>query len=186
MKRAFLWAGIWVLLGLLLGCAATTRQRIVQPVTENLAYVETLMVEVAPEAPANFDERLAFGSQLVERLRATQRFFMVVIKSSQHREAADLLVRCEISAIGRVTPGDRAIGGALAGRASLSVTVSLFDPASGARLGRAEITSRSSGGSVFAGTTAQAIELAAQAAAVYVASQFPARVVGVPAQSAAP
>ena len=62
----------------------------------------------------------------------------------------------------KVSTGSRIMWGGLAGQSHITVLVTVIDPASGTELGEASVTGYGSGGTVFSGTTSQAIEKAAE------------------------
>lgn len=170
MTRLFRWVGYLAIACMVGGCAATTRQTVLQPLTVSLKSAAHIVVDVASNGPVTAAEAESFASQVVAKLDATGKFSDVARKGSMIG-SEDLLVKCEVSDIRRVTTAARALVGAMAGRASMDVHVTLIEPASGKTVGEANVSGVSSGGTIFAGTTEQAIEKAAEAVADYVASQ---------------
>lgn len=71
---------------------------------------------------------------------------------------SDLILRVDIEEMVKVTKADRFWYGALAGRGKVAGRITIIEGGSGKTLGQAYIESITSGGSVFAGTTEEAIE----------------------------
>jgi len=62
----------------------------------------------------------------------------------------------------------RFLFGAMAGRASIRADVQLVELATGEKIGAFSIEGKSSGGTVFAGTTSQALEKTGEGVAEYI------------------
>lgn len=90
---------------------------------------------------------------LMEKLKNTNIFSSIVGKNQN----ADFLLKINIEEIARVSKSDRFWLGALAGRAKIAGKVTLVENFSGRSIGSFYIESTSSGGTVFAGTTEDAI-----------------------------
>ena len=89
-----------------------------------------------------------------------------VFRAVVDKTGADYLVRVKITSLKDVGSTERLMLGALAGRASISADVEVYDR-TGAFIGGMTAEGKSSGGTIFAGTTKEAIELAAGQIANY-------------------
>lgn len=83
-----------------------------------------------------------------------------VLASDVDLAEPDLLLHAHIMNLRRVSSTARAVGGALVGRGALEIQVELIDLATGESIGELTAEGKSSGGTVFAGTTTQGIEQA--------------------------
>jgi Domain of unknown function (DUF4410) len=72
-------------------------------------------------------------------------------------DPADIRIEAVITEANDVTQAARIMVGALAGRASVTADVKIFDGKTGEALGEIKAMGRSSGGNIFAGTTREAV-----------------------------
>ncbi len=131
-------------LSLVGGCSASTRQLVVKPATLNLDRGAQIVVEIAT-GPATGREAGLFEQFLLQKLDATGKFSQVDLRRGA-AASGDLLVSCQISDIRRVDPEERELLGALAGRASVDVRVTIVEIQSGNGVGEAVVSGLSSGG----------------------------------------
>lgn len=80
---------------------------------------------------------------------------------------ASVLLDVTITEVSEVSQGARIFFGALAGQATINVSVKVIEQPSGATIGSLQATGKSSGGHVFAGTTSEALEQVASQIADY-------------------
>ena len=85
-----------------------------------------------------------------------------VFKSITDQGSADYLIRVNITQISEVGQGARIMLGALAGQAAIVANCEVFDRKQNAVIGNMVAQGKSSGGHIFAGTTQEAIDLAAR------------------------
>ncbi|HEV2721359.1 MAG TPA: DUF4410 domain-containing protein [Thermoanaerobaculia bacterium] len=110
--------------------------------------------------PDSSRESVQLESMIVSTLTSSQVFPAVFGASANG--AGELRVDANISDLRRVSSGARVMLGAFAGRGNMTVNVKLVDTRSGETVGSFTSQGTSSGGTVFSGTTDQAVELAAR------------------------
>lgn len=163
----------WVLIAFGLfsfGCAATSQQAVLMAPTFEIGTGQQIYVLVDRSGSRNIDEMEALAREVVQQLDASGAFDLVDARTPDD-DREGLLVTCKILKIRRVKREDRVMMGALAGVASVEVQVTVTDTQSQEVLGESTVTGKSSGGTVFAGTTEQAIEKAAEGIADFVTSR---------------
>lgn len=171
------------------GCTATSEQTVLKPLPADFKPGGRLLVDVAavsnkPTAEAgggqrrkriqaqaaSAEETTAFALKLVAKLDTSGKFSKVKLRDNP-ADSGDLLLKCEIADIQRVSEFDRIMIGALGGRARVDVHVTLLELASMQTLGEATVSGASEVGMVIGGTTEDAIGKAAEAVANYVGVQ---------------
>lgn len=150
----------------LVRCASSGQTLNVTPPSSKLTDYKNVVVHVTSSVPDSTREALQLESMIVSTLRANGVFGNVA--GSSAGGTGDLTVDANISDLRRVGSGKRVLLGALAGRGNMVVDVKLVDTASGNAIGSFTSKGTSSGGTVFAGTTDQAIELAARQIVDYI------------------
>jgi hypothetical protein len=125
---------------------------------------KTLVVEVKTDLPDRQGEVKELKEKIVQKL---------VEKGLNERinEHGDLKIDVKIIDVSGVSTAGRLMFGALAGRATVKATVDLNDTKENKKVGSFVVEGKSSGGSIFAGTTSQALEMAAEQIADYVAKK---------------
>ncbi len=152
---------IFVIL-LLGGCASTGSLHVITPTTVKLADYKTLLFHASSQVPESGEEVIQLESITIAKLRENGLFDKVVAGSASPDAPADLQLNAKIVELKKVGAGARVMLGALAGRAGIVVDVELIDMKAGKIIGAFKAEGKSSGGTVFAGTTSQAIERAAE------------------------
>lgn len=152
--------GISLILGMLLfvGCASKGALITETPMTTKLADYKTMLLHVSSQVPGSSEEVIQLESMTVAKLREMGLFEKVIAGSASPDVPADLRLNVRIVELREVSSGKRVFLGALAGRARIAVDAELIDLQTGKTIGAFKAEGKSSGGTVFAGTTEQAIE----------------------------
>ena len=147
-------------------CASSGQTLNATPPTTKLGSYKRVVVNVTSTVPDTSPETIQLESQVVSTLRGLNTFDNV--STANGGGSGDLRINATIADLRKVSGAKRAMLGGLAGRGNLVVNVKLVDTASGKEVGAFTAQGTTSGGTVFAGTTEQAIELAARQIAQYV------------------
>jgi hypothetical protein len=152
----------WILIAaiLLSGCASSGSVRQTQEIGTKLGTYRVVKIETTSAVPETTQELAQLESALTTTLRNVNMFEKVFPQAVSPEAAADLQVKANIATLRRVGAGSRVLLGALAGRAGVTIDVTLTEVASGKVVGSFTAEGKSSGGTVFAGTTPQAIDQA--------------------------
>jgi len=171
------------LLTILAGCASEGMVKNVSPVStiapisQDLAVVETTSsvgkgvkprVARSPNAPAetismgDAEQRKLLNAMIISGLQETRKFGHVSGDTNAISSDSGIKVHADIKEITIVTDGSRAFLGALAGRGRILIQVTVSDLKSGNKIEVFEAEGKSSAGTAFAGTTDQAVQLAAE------------------------
>jgi uncharacterized protein DUF4410 len=150
-----------ILLLLVTGCASTGKSTMRQPFSVKLGQFKSATVEVkseVPTAPERMDEFMVqLESRIIAKLRARKAFEKIYPHSASDSQS-DLQILLIITRVRNVDNMDRLMWGAIAGQAKTQATVEVWEHATGNLLGAGDIEGKSSGGSVFAGTTPEAVD----------------------------
>jgi hypothetical protein len=142
------------------GCASTGESRTIQPLSVKLGQFKTAYVQVTsamPKPPAKLDEFMVqLESRIIAKLRTEKTF--ANIYSAADASPSELQIAVKITSVRDIDNLNRMMWGAFAGQANTRATVELRDRASGGLLGSVQVKGKSSGGSILAGTTAQAVD----------------------------
>ncbi len=143
------------------GCASSGKSAIQQPLSVKLGQFESATVEVKSalsKSPDRMDDFIVqLESRIIAKLRARSAFEKVYASAAKD-STADLEIQVIITSIRDVDTFDRVMWGAFAGQAKSKATVNFKEHASGKLIGSGEIEGKSSGGSVMAGTTIEAVD----------------------------
>lgn len=143
------------------GCASSGKSAIQQPLSVKLGQFRSATVEVTStlsKSPDRLDEFMVqLESRIIAKLRARSAFEKVSASAAKD-STANLEIQVIITSIRNVTTFDRVMWGAFAGQATSKVTINFKEHASGKLIGSGEIEGKSSGGSVMAGTTIEAVD----------------------------
>ena len=156
MGRRFfksLWFGI--LITTLVGCASKGTLRTTVAPAVSVADFKTLSLDVRSEVKGAEEEVQTLRELLIAGLNKGERW------SVTQEGEGQLELSATITHLKRVNRAARLLLGALPGRASVDVDVVLRDQ-KGALISRFTVTGKSSGGTIFAGTTKQALQKAAE------------------------
>ena len=145
----------------LLGCASTSSVNSTLAPTVSLNNFKTLSIDVQTKVEDSEKEAKTFKEILTSELKKRNK--MEVIDGNQQTQ---LNLSATITNLNKVGGASRIILGALAGKASVDVDVVLKD-AKGNVLSQFVVNGKSSGGTIFAGTTDQALEKAAEQIAAF-------------------
>jgi len=143
------------------GCASTGTVSTAIAPTVPLDNFKTLSVNVQTKVENSEKEAQAFKEILIAELKKNNRW-----KVADNPHQSQLELSATITNMKKVGTTARLIGGALAGRASVDVDVVLKDT-NGNLITQFSVEGKSSGGTIFAGTTNQALEKAAEQIAVF-------------------
>jgi len=157
---------IVLLFVLLSACASQGVMINTTPTEVRLSQYRSLWVSVSSET-ANEDEMRMLADEVVRKLKSISMFEQV---SGPGDSAApqDLHLQLNIVDVIRVSMQDRAFAGALPGKAKILVDGELIDTATQQKIGNFRVEGKSSGGSVFAGDTGQAILRASEMIVEYI------------------
>ena len=145
----------------LLGCASTSTVNTAMAHTVSLGSFKTLSVDVQTKVEDSEKEAKTFREILTSELKKRNK--MEVIDGNQQTQ---LNLSATITNLNKVGGASRIFLGALAGQASVDVDVVLKD-AKGNVVSQFAVNGKSSGGTIFAGTTDQALEKAAAQIAAF-------------------
>jgi hypothetical protein len=176
MKCGFNFAAILFALLNLVGCASPSGGvKNDSPVlTNQLVSMDIIFVESTSSLGDLETEKHLLGDLLVSGLREKQYFASVSANKADVNSGSGIKVAADITEINKVSDNARLWAGALAGQARILVHVTVSDLSSGNQIEGFEAEGKS-GKSAFAGTTDEAIQLAA--------NQIAAKVVKLYAQS---
>lgn len=158
-KHVFSIILVAVLSILLLACASGGTTVAAAPVEAKLSKYKTLIVNTSSNVPNADTELVQLENLLVGKLRQSGSFAKVTTDTDVKQ---GVRLDAKIVALREVSTAKRVMLGALAGRGRISVAVELVDVATGKKLGSFQSEGKTSGGTVFAGTTDQAIERVAE------------------------
>jgi hypothetical protein len=171
MKRRCLALCLIAACALAFGCASKGGLRVHTPLTLETTEGKSVEVNVQSKVEDSAQETAQFESAIIARLKKSGAFGPVFTTAGAGEGTPDLKLQVTITELKKVGSGARVMMGALGGRGRLLADVNLVDGASGESLGQAVAEGKSSGGTVFAGTTSQAIDLAADQVAKFVTAK---------------
>jgi len=151
MKRRCFLLGTAVVL---MGCASTGVLTLAVPPTVALKEFKTVSVKVDSNVAEASEEMKQLQTYLIAGLADTGRWQVVDAR-------AELQLNATITELHKVGSGARVLLGAFAGQASVDLEVEVTD-SKGAAVSKFKVTGKSSGGTIFAGTTDQALQQAAK------------------------
>jgi hypothetical protein len=132
-----------------------------QPLSVKLGQFRSATVEVKSalsKTPDRLDDFMVqLESRIIAKLRA-RRTFEKTNANAAKDSTEELEIQVIITSIRDVDNFDRVMWGAFAGQAKSKATITFTERASGKLIGSGEIEGKSSGGSVFAGTTVEAVD----------------------------
>lgn len=168
MKRRLPWMPL-AILSLLVGCASGGTTTPTQPLAQTLgSSYKTVAIKVIASAPDADADALSLENAIITELRKEPRFTKVISRTGSPDTKVDLVVNANITDIRKVSQSKRVMLGGLAGRGSVTVQADLVDGKSGRKLGSFSSEGKTSGGTVFSGTTEQALRRAAEQVAGFV------------------
>lgn len=163
---------LWPLAAIFLisGCAYGSRT--ILKASPRLEGPAPLVIAVADDRSTTSDDAEALARAVLAKLDQSGRRARLQAgpgrSPSGDSVSEEVRVVLEITGIKRVTQSERALIGAFAGRAWVRVRVRLNALPSGELLGEADFEGFSSGGTIFAGTTRQAIDEASTKIAEFI------------------
>ena len=158
----------------LMSCAASNESIVKTPIATSLSLYKNIMVSVtqATATPIDDEERDMLMKEICKGLELTGKFQQVNVSDPSGQKIGELLVEAEVININRVSRAARVLAGGLAGLASVELQVKLVDQKENKLIGETNVTGKSSGGTIFAGTTEDAIKEAAKGAVAFVISTY--------------
>lgn len=143
------------------GCASTGSSTINQPVSVKLSHFKSATVEVKSSmtnTPERLDEFMVqLENRIIAKLRA-RRAFEKIYSQAETDSHSDLQIILILTKVRDVDNFDRVMWGALAGQAKTEATLELREQATGNLIGSGKIEGKSSNGTVFSGTTTEAVD----------------------------
>ncbi|MCL4537286.1 MAG: DUF4410 domain-containing protein [Nitrospirae bacterium] len=139
------------------GCASTSTVNTTIVPTVPLDSFKTVSINVQTKVEDSEKEMQAFKGILISELTKKNKWEVITGNASQ----GQLGLTATITNLNKVGGASRILMGALAGRASVEVEVVLKD-SKGNVISQFSVNGKSSGGTIFAGTTDQALEKAAE------------------------
>ena len=143
------------------GCESTGKSNLREPLTTKLSQFKSATVEVkstVAKPPKRLDEFMAqLESRIIARLRSTNAFARIY-PAAAIDSPSEIKILVTITKVRDIDNTDRIMWGAFAGQANSQATVELLEQPSGKLLGIGDIEGKSSGGSVIAGTTPEAVD----------------------------
>jgi hypothetical protein len=163
MKCVFNLAAILFMLLNLVGCASPSGVvKNDSPVLiSKLVSMDSIFVESTSSLGDLETEKHLLGDLIVSGLREKQWFTNVIGNNEDVKSGSGIKVTADIKEINKVSDNARSWTGALAGQARILVHVTVSDLSSGNQIEAFEAEGKS-GKSAFAGTTNEAIQLAAR------------------------
>ena len=157
-----------------MSCAASNESVITTPVAIKLSQYKDIMVSVTDSMadPISDEERDLLVYEILKGLELTGKFQQVKVSDPSGQIICELFVKAEVIKINRVSTGARIMAGGLAGQASVELKVKLVDYKDNKLIGETNVTGKSSGGTIFAGTTEEAIKEGAKGVVAFVGSSF--------------
>jgi len=144
------------------GCASKGVTVTTQPVSTKLSNYQTMLINVSSLILGAEEEITKVESMLVTTLRQSENFEKIIGGSVAPDEITDLQLNVKIVKVKKVGSGARAMLGIFDGRAHIVCDVELIDSKDSKKIGAVKAEGKSSGGSVFAKGTDQAIKRATE------------------------
>ncbi len=162
MKYVFQWMLVMSGLAALTGCAPSGRIESAGPITlrKPLA-LDVVWVETSSSIGGLETEKSKLNDRIVSGLRERQLFTSVSGNKAEVNPGSGIKVTAEIKQIRKISDNTRLWAGAMAGRARILVHVTVSDLNSGNQIEVFDAEGKSSGGSALAGSTDEAIQMAA-------------------------
>ena len=145
----------------LMGCASTSSINSTLTPAVPLDSFKTISVSVQTKVEDSEKETQTFKNILISELKKKNKWELV-----DGSTQTQINLTATITNLNKVSTAGRLFAGALAGRASVDVDVMLKD-AKGNMISQFSVNGKSSGGTIFAGTTDQALEKAGEQIAAF-------------------
>ncbi len=151
------------------GCAASAggTLKVDYPSAANLSNVGNLEVIVRCETSQAEKEKGPIETAVVMRLRNLAVFKKVYLAPGSAGETPDLRLTVVVTNIKRVTKASRLWFGSMAGQGKIKANIELYDLQSNLKVRQATVEGVTSNGTVFSGSTDEAIDKLAEAIANY-------------------
>ena len=150
-----------------IGCAGGHKIKETSPLEGKLGAYSVVQIAAKSSDEDAGEDLGSFRSALVAKL--TERDLFKGYVTHEEPGAADLRLAVTLTGIRRVSETTRFLVGGMAGKAKLFADVELIEIGTGRTLGSFKIEGKSSGGTVAAGTTPEAVVNAANGIAQYIA-----------------
>lgn len=161
MKRLIV---ILFLATMISSCASTGTVKTAQPLSGKLSTSAFKSVEIQTSTliADSEKEQDQLETLIMMRLREADLFEKVSPQGNSLAGQNNLQLKATIAGLNRISPRTRVLLGGLAGRATISVEVELSEKTTGKVIGAFVAEGKSSWGTVFSGTTLEAIERAVE------------------------
>lgn len=138
---------------LLSACAASGSIQVTSSVPASIDSAKSGAVDVATSVAGKTETADALQKAIISQLLSKN-----VFKSVTATDQSDYLLKVNVVDVKEVSQGARIMLGALAGKAGITAQVDVLDRRNGTVTGSMVAKGQSSGGTVFAGTTQEAID----------------------------
>ena len=157
IKAAIVFIAALILLG---GCASTGSHYVLTPMTDKLTDYKTMVFYVSSQIYESDDEEIQLESITMEKLKKKGLFTKVISGSDSPDASADLRLNAKIVYLKKANRWERLLLDTSPGRAEIVINVELIDMKDRKTIGAFQSEGKSSG-TVFGGTSSQAVERAA-------------------------
>lgn len=173
--RTARYAGLLLVMTVLAGCTASNKWTPVRPMDTDLSPYSSVVISVESLVDKDVEKEMSdLEYRVADNITELGLFRDVSLGGGSGAGEGTLLVRISIKKIKRVSGMDRFMGGALAGKASMTTDVLFIDAATGKELGLYTVTGKS-GGTGLSGGTSDAVRETAECVASVIAENYPAR-----------
>ena len=163
MMRAVKFAMLLLVVLNLAGCESSGWIHNASPITATKPFdLDLILVKATSSIGDLAAEKQFLSDAITSGLRDTQMFQAVGEDRTEIGSGSGIMIEARIIQIKKVSKNKRLWAGALAGRAQISVEVTVSDFNTGKQIETFETGGESSGGSALAGTTEEAIDRAAE------------------------
>lgn len=151
------------------GCATTGALTINKPVSTPLSNYKNILVKVETDIPDSGSEALQLEGMMIGKIREKKIFEgCFSVSGASTMPDSSLALNIQIIQLRKVKEASRVLVGALAGQAKAVVNGQIVNPTNNENLASFTAEGESSGGSVLAGTTEQALERVAEQVADFI------------------
>ncbi len=140
------------------GCAASSMLVVHKPISVQLSNYKNLVVNVDTVVANSDKERTFVETLLISKLKESGAFEKIYSEKIDSLNNADIKLDVIIKELKKVSNSARIMVGALAGRGKITADIKLSDVKENNIISEATVEGITSGGSVMAGTTEQAID----------------------------
>lgn len=150
------------------GCASSGTSHFSQPLTENLSNYRSVVIAVTSNVANTEALVMQIEGAMLVALKNQGKYSKVSSAVSNTADSAEMKVAVTITRIRDVSTFGRVMLGAFAGQGIVYAEIELTESRSGKILAKGSIEGKTSGGSIFAGTTPQAADRVAEEAVKFI------------------